>query len=33
MIDDLTQEQKQDVTSGLYSLDQLNDYINHMISQ
>lgn len=30
---DLTAEQQADIASGLYSLDQLNDYINHMISQ
>ena len=29
---DLTAEQQQDIASGLYSLDQLNDYIKHMTS-
>jgi len=30
---DLTTEQKQDIASGLYNLQELNQYINYMISQ
>lgn len=30
---DLTAEQQQDIAKGLYSLQDLNDYINYMISQ
>lgn len=32
LIEDLTAEQRQDIKKGLYSLDQLNDFINYMIS-
>lgn len=32
LINDLTAEQQQDIASGLYNLDQLNEYINYMIS-
>lgn len=30
---DLTAEQRQDIEKGLYSLQDLDDYINYMISQ
>lgn len=29
---DLTAEQQQDIAKGLYSLQELNQYINYMIS-
>ena len=32
MIEDLTAEQQQDIAKGLYSLKELNQYINYMIS-
>lgn len=33
LIEDLTEEQRQDIAKGLYSLQDLNDYINYLISQ
>lgn len=33
LINDLTAEQRQDIEKGLYSLQDLNDYINYLISQ
>lgn len=33
LIENLTEEQRQDIAKGLYSLQDLNDYINYLISQ
>lgn len=33
LIEDLAEEQRQDIEKGLYSLQDLNDYINCLISQ
>lgn len=33
LIENLTEEQRQDIEKGLYSLKDLNAYINYLISQ
>lgn len=33
LINDLAEEQRQDIEKGLYSLQDLNAYINYLISQ
>lgn len=33
LIENLTEEQRQDIEKGLYSLQDLNAYINYLISQ